>query len=138
MGNVLRNIAVYIAGLALLAGCSSTEHISQVNLAHLYQQEGVVLKPMFYVYHLNETESRLYFQASSDQLLFKKADDDENKFIARFRASYTLYDSFEEGNIIDSGSTTFTEVKNNLQTKLIREYVLISVHRQHPNSTTLS
>ena len=112
-----------IFGIWVLQSCSGSKRLYNANLAHLYQQEGVVLKPMFTVYHLDQENSRLYFQASSDQLLYVKDPEKNNSFKALLKATYYLYDSFEGNEILDSGSVFIEDIKANKQTKILVEHI---------------
>ena len=109
---------IWVVFTLSLIGCASSKKADHNNLAHLYQKDGVVLKPMFYVYHKSPETSTIYFQASSDQLLYKLDQEDQETFYANYKASYVLYDSYEFENILDTGSIVYHDEKRSQQTRV--------------------
>jgi len=102
-----------------LMSCASSKKADHNNLAHLYQKEGVVLKPMFKIYHESPEFTTVHFLASSDQLLYKLENDDGKTFSAHYKVSYILYDSYEFENILDTGTVIFHDDKLSKVTKII-------------------
>lgn len=117
---MLKHITILGGLLLFLSGCSSHQKLHNANLAHLYQQEGVVLKPMFRVYHVDESITQVFMQASSDQLLYVK-DSEDGQFKAKLKIEFQLYDSFENSTVLDSGSVMINDTKPNERTKIIFE-----------------
>jgi GWxTD domain-containing protein len=102
----------------LFVACGSQQNLEQINLAHLYQEDGVVLKPLFRVHHFQEDSSRVFFEGSSDQLLYVK-EQTKNDFIARIGIRYRLYTDYQRTTLIDSGSTTITDIQEDPKTSII-------------------
>jgi GWxTD domain-containing protein len=112
--------------------CASGNNANHNNLAHLYQQEGVVLKPMFSIFQNSETEATITFQASSDQLLYKV--DESDQFQARFSAHYEVYDNYEFETLLDSATILFTDTKKSQENKIfIRDFKLATGHIHQVN-----
>ena len=118
------NIFIVLLAVAGLAGCASSSKINYNNLAHLYQQDGVVLRPMFSVYHNQPGEATVYMQASSDQLLYKVSED--NKFNSRYSIHYELYESYEYNIMLDSATINFEDVKTSQETKVLLDEIKIN------------
>ena len=115
----MKRLFYHIILLALVGvSCTTTQNLQQLNLAHLYQEEGVVLKPKFRIYHESKDSSRVYFEGSSDQLLYIKQDN-SNEYKAEIGIKYRLYSNYNRDALIDSGSTRITDVKTNTDTKII-------------------
>ena len=110
-----------ITVLVFLLSCGTTQNLEQINLAHLYQGEGVVLKPSFRIYHLNADSSRVFFEGSSDQLLYVK-EQSQNDFIARIGVRYRLYTDYQLTTLIDSGSTILSDIQPDPKTAIIFGY----------------
>ncbi len=115
--NKLVNISIILLALAGLVGCASSSKINYNNLAHLYQQDGVVLRPMFTVYHNQPGETTVNMQASSDQLLYKVGED--NKFNSSYSIHYELYESYEFDVLLDSATLVYDDVKTSQETKVL-------------------
>lgn len=109
---------LYFFTLITLLGCSTVRNLEQINLAHLYQDDGVALKPLFRIYHRNADTSRIYFEASSDQLLYVKEQSQED-FIARIGISYRLYTDYQLTTLVDSGSLTIADIQPNPKAGII-------------------
>jgi GWxTD domain-containing protein len=118
MSRFFRHITLLFVVASIAWSCDVTRDLNQVNLAHLYQQDGVVLKPFFRIHHRNEDTSRVYFEGSSDQLLYVK-EQSNNNFIARIGVKYRLYTDYERTTLIDSGSTTLTDIQDNPETSIV-------------------
>ena len=127
----IKSVAL-ITLLLIGLGCSTTRNLEQVNLAHLYQEEGVVLKPLFRVYHLNNDSTRVFFEGSSDQLLYVK-EQSQNDFIARIGVRYRLYTDYQLTTLIDSGSTTLTDIQADPKTSIIFGYFDLYFERHSHN-----
>lgn len=119
--NKIIRLVSTIAIVALLCGCASSTRLNNANLAHLYHQEGVVLKPMFTIHHIDDEHSRVFFQASSDQLLYIKDTDENNTYYAKLKVQYFLYDSFENSTILDSGNVFINDKRIGTNIKILEE-----------------
>ena len=115
--NTLKNIGFSLFALALIWGCASSSKINYNNLAHLYQQDGVVLRPMFSIYLNQPGEATVYMQASSDQLLYKA--DEDNRFNSQYSIHYELYESYEFESILDSATNYYVDDKKSQETKVL-------------------
>jgi GWxTD domain-containing protein len=118
MNKYAKHSALLLVLLGLLWSCTTTRDLNQINLAHLYQQDGVVLKPFFRIYHNQEDSSRVYFQGSSDQLLYVK-EQNKNDLIARIGVRYRLYTDYARTTLIDSGSTMLTDIRTDRSTRIV-------------------
>jgi GWxTD domain-containing protein len=107
----MRNALFVLTGALLLCGCPSSRKISNQNIAHLYRKGPTLLTPVFTVYHESDSISRLYFKIDSEQLLYTRHGIDK-EFEAGIRLSYRLTSSYESIEIIDSASTSVTDVNS--------------------------
>jgi GWxTD domain-containing protein len=131
----LFNISIVLLAVAGLLGCASTSKINYNNLSHLYQQDGVVLRPMFSVYHNQPGESTVFMQASSDQLLYKVGED--NKFNSRYSIHFDLYESYEFDVLLDSATVTFEDVKSSQETKVLLEEIIVNTSKSRVQTPVL-
>jgi GWxTD domain-containing protein len=133
---MIKRILLFIPLAMLFVACSSTKNLEQLNLAHLYQEDGVVLKPLFKVYHVDATTTRVYFQGSSDQLLYVK-ETGANDYIARIGIRYTLYSDYQRTAVIDSGSTLLTDIQESPKTSIILGHFDLALKSQSHNNKYL-
>jgi len=103
----------------LFWGCGAQQALDTVNLAHIYQDEGVVLKPKFKVYQTSADSLNVYFEGSSDQLLYIK-EPEESEFKASLGIRYRLYTDFQLTTLVDSGSITLDNLPKSPTLKLIQ------------------
>ena len=75
--------------------CKTNYNLSTVNLSNIYSKKNNNLFPEYYIHHVNDTTSTIFYQIRSSQLL---------KQSGRTSVSikYILYDSFESSTAIDS------------------------------------
>ena len=118
------NISIILLAVMGLVGCASSGKINYNNLAHLYQQDGVVLRPMFSIYHNQPGESTVFIQASSDQLLYKIGEN--NKFNSQYSVHFELYESYEFDVLLDSATLGFEDTKSSQETKVLRNEIKIN------------
>lgn len=113
--------AKYIIWLWILifVGCQSQQQLDRTNLAYLYQQEGMVLKPVFYVYHSTPDRSTVYFEGSGDQLLYIK-EPGYDDYMARVNVRYRLYSDYQRTALLDSGSTLITDQRKQTGLTLVQ------------------
>ncbi len=131
----MKQIHFFIAVFFLAAvSCTTTKNLEQVNLAHLYQQEGVVLKPLFRIYNVDETTTRVYFSGSSDQLLYVK-EQSATDYMARLEIKFALYSDYKRTILIDSGSVLITDIQKSPQTSIVKGE--FDMHIKYPTSTEM-
>jgi GWxTD domain-containing protein len=97
-----------ILAVLLLAGCYSTERLSEQNLAYIYDRKATVLSPSFRVRHLNDTVSVLDFRIPSNELLYLQ-NATSGFFSAEFRMRYEIYGQLESRMLVDSAVVLFKD-----------------------------
>jgi len=96
----------------LLIACQSQKQLDKTNLAFLYQQEGIVLRPSFKVYHSAANKSTVYFEGSTEQLLYIR-EQGYDEYMARLEVKYNLYSDFLRTAVVDTGSMLITDERKN-------------------------
>lgn len=112
-------LSAIVIFLLLLGGCASQKGLDRVNLSHIYMDDGVVLKPKFRIYQNHPDSVRVYFQGSSDQLLYIK-EQNASDFIARLAISYRLYTDYQLTALLDSGSIVLDDLRKGENTQVIQ------------------
>ena len=131
----IQNILKVIALVFVLAGCASTSNqISNTNLADLYRETGRNINPQIQVYHSTEKRSQLDFRLESKNLLYLKPTDGGD-FTARVKITYMLFESFSSTYVIDSSSVIVEDVNNEMLSKEITGKVNLEV--RYPNKYVL-
>ena len=87
--------------LWLCIGCFSHKYISKQNLAYLYSDAEIILKPEYLLYHTSKDTSILYFKINTSELLYAR-DGFMSNFKAKFSISYELLESYESKQTLDS------------------------------------
>ncbi len=98
--------------------CTSNRNLEQLNLAHVYQEDAIVLRPKLKVYNNAVDSSIVFFEGSSDQLLYVR-DPESNHYSAHLKIKYKLYSDYQRTTLIDSGSTSLVDSKPSLITEII-------------------
>jgi GWxTD domain-containing protein len=102
-----------------MSACRRSSTLVERNMAHLYQQESVLLRPSLEVHHTSDTSSLLHFQIRSKELLFARTEESDT-FYAHVSVHYRLYNSLEAAGLIDSGSVHIHKSAIELHPQLIR------------------
>lgn len=105
---ITKKYFLYLSAL-LIIGCFSSSKLSNQNLAFIYRKGDVFpINPRILVFNANDTVSRIYFEINPEALEYKKFDEE---YIANFRVSYKLLDSYESNTILDSASLFFKDIQ---------------------------
>lgn len=93
---------MFTASMVGIAGCSATGKLATQNVAGFYDP-GLQLEGLNYaVFNLDDSLSNLYFRFSLNELKYQQISG--SKPFARYRIDYQLYDGYEKGILVDSGS----------------------------------
>lgn len=98
----LKGMMLLIA-LASIHACSSKKGFKANNYSYLYQPNVSVLKPQYYVYHHKADSSTVFFKIDKSNLLYMR-NDAGTEFTAHIKLRYALIRSYENPEILDSGS----------------------------------
>jgi GWxTD domain-containing protein len=105
--NLLRLVFMLFAGI-LLTACGGNKGLTSRNMAHLYQQDGVLMRPEYYVINTSPFESELHYRLLAHELLYMKPTEGEI-YTADVRIRVRLYSSLENPVLLDSASIRFTD-----------------------------
>jgi GWxTD domain-containing protein len=100
--------------ISFLIACGNTKRLSTQNVIHLYKSDKD-LNPEYIVYHINSSESRIYFLIQTKDISFKKKSVDEDE-IARLRLSAKLFTNYESETVIDTSSKFIDKTLNEIHT----------------------
>ncbi len=98
--------------------CGGNKGLTVRNMAHLYQQEYVLMQPDYYVFNRSADSSELHFRLLSHDLLYMRVIEGE-PFRARVRVRLRLYSSLENPVLLDSTSYHFTDEQFEMQDKML-------------------
>ena len=112
-----------------LLSCGRSSTLIERNMAHLYQQESVLLRPSLELHHTSDTSSLLHFQIRSKELLFARTESSDT-FFAHVSVHFRLYNSLEEAVLLDSGSVHIHKSALELHPQLIRGEIPFSTGDQ--------
>ncbi|MDX5426555.1 MAG: GWxTD domain-containing protein [Bacteroidota bacterium] len=104
--------------VTIFMGCSSSRKVGELNMSHLYQNQGVVVQPEFYVFQRDTSLTDIYFRLSTDQLLYSR-DPESGRYEANLLIQYRLYNSLERTNLVDSGSVWISDIQDRPGTRLL-------------------
>lgn len=94
--------------IVLLDYCTTTTKITNKNLSSLYKTVQNTLNPKYVVYHESDSISKVYFKIETRDLLYTKKESDE-KFLAKVKLKWKLFESYESKKIVDSSFTILTD-----------------------------
>ena len=112
---IRKHTILFALGLALLLttfGCSSKKGYQSNNISYIYDTKNLALRPDFYVYHVSDTLTRVYYSINSNNLLYMR-NGENSAYNAIFSLRYELVPSFENTAILDSGGFTVRDVEMN-------------------------
>jgi GWxTD domain-containing protein len=114
--------------------CTVSNNVSRNNLSGIYRTDELELHPEFFVYHINDTASQLYFKLNESELLFERKDP-QDSFYANIKILCKVTQDYESSSILDSNSAvlSFRSSDNKKQ-----EYAVGSIPlRLHTGATYL-
>ncbi len=117
----MRHYLFFISFLSLfLWSCSSTQQISRRNLSEVYKTGNEKLQTDFLVYHNSEKESTVHFQIDTKKLTYARQSSAENGiYSAKAKIQYMLFKSYDDHELVDSGSMQIEDFSNQLDQHLI-------------------
>jgi len=92
---------LFVLFFTLFSGCFSYKHISKQNLAYLYSDAEIMLKPDYILYHADTDTSVVYLKINTNELLYAR-DGFMSTFKAKFSIAYELLENYESKQIFDS------------------------------------
>ena len=92
----------------LLLNCSSSKNIFRGDFKSYYESEVLPLNPDFKLHHVGAKNYKLFFQFSSDELLYER-NLDNNELFADIGISATKYNGFSLSTRIDSVNTRISD-----------------------------
>ena len=102
----------------LLASCGGSKGLTSRNMAHLYQQESVLMRPDYYVFNQTADSSELHFRMLSHDLLYMRATEDV-PYAAEVRIRLRLLTSLENPVMLDSTSYRFVDEQDEMRDKVL-------------------
>ncbi|TNE27721.1 MAG: GWxTD domain-containing protein [Bacteroidetes bacterium] len=130
----MRLSLTYIALIALaltLASCGSRKGLGALDLNHIYQKDGTLVRPRIRIYNTDQFNSKVYFSFSSEEILYSRLRADE-PFEASVDVQIFVYEDFSLGSIIDTFSTSISESTMELTPHTIYGEVDVAIHEMRP------
>ncbi|MCB0380557.1 MAG: GWxTD domain-containing protein [Flavobacteriales bacterium] len=106
--------------IAFLSSCSSSENLSNRNVAGIYLPGINLLEPEYKVFHENDSLTKVYFRLHSENLLYTRRRTD-SVFTANVQVKYELLGEGEK--LIDSATIYFVDYGQNNQKKFLEGIV---------------
>ncbi len=106
--------------IAFLSSCSSSENLSNRNVAGIYLPGINLLEPDYKVFHENDSLTNVYFRLHSENLLYTRRRTD-SIFTANVQVKYELLDENEA--LVDSITIYFVDYGQNNQKKFLEGIV---------------
>jgi GWxTD domain-containing protein len=88
--------------------CKTAGTLGDLNLAHIYNPEGNIFHPQYFISHTGTKTSHLTVNIDNAQLLYFREIPDQY-FTAQFSLHYRLFRSLESRSIIDSATVFFSD-----------------------------
>ncbi len=112
---------------------SSFSDLTYRNVSDIYNPASSNIFPEYQIYHENDSITKLLVRFRPTNLYFTRSDD-KNVYLAKVKVKYKLYESLENGKLIDSSSIDLdvyrTQVQKhkvasfNMKTPAKRKYIL--------------
>ncbi len=127
-------LIIFTLILLFLSACLVPSKISNYNFAYLYNGGNSFTKPEFVVFHKTDSLSVVFFKVNLPDFLYTK-NANEDKYSARFKINYELYNSYKDKILLDSASFIYSDSSNfglnkalisnfNIKAKSPKNYIL--------------
>ncbi|MFH1121715.1 MAG: GWxTD domain-containing protein [Bacteroidota bacterium] len=93
---------IFLIESAVFLGCSTSGKLARQNIAGFYKPDQKLNGLSFAVFNLDDSLSSLYFRFPLDKLKYQQITGASP--VARYQLEYQVYDGYEKGVLIDSGS----------------------------------
>jgi len=108
----------FVMGLVLITQCT-TQKVNQSSTDRLYKKENNELNSSFYIYHINDSISRLFYSISNEVLVYKRSDT-SNYFLSNVRLFVKTSQEDELGTIKDTISFPVIDRQLNVLVKQLQ------------------
>ncbi len=103
--------------LLIIASCGTPRKTTSTTQNSTYKHEANTIRPLFAIFHLNDTISELNFKISSKELLYMRPDG--INFYSNVLISYRLLPSYDSKEIADSSSVRLVDMNNDNTDKFL-------------------
>ncbi|NVK26587.1 MAG: GWxTD domain-containing protein [Flavobacteriia bacterium] len=107
-----------LTSIVLLSSCATRSGLRAIDLSHVYQKNGLMVRPKIRIFHENNYESTIHFAFSSDEMLYIRPSGDK-PFGAHVDVSVFVYETFEKNSLIDTSFVTILDSQDVLKHKMI-------------------
>ena len=111
-------ILLLLASTGLISSCTSTSKVYQVDYTYLYDHDQKIIKPKFKLFHEQLDSSILYFQFSSNDVLYGKFGQDSSS-MANLKMKYRIKLENKSG-ILDSMTVDLVDFGENNENSLLQ------------------
>lgn len=113
----MKKFLQYILIVLIVAACGTAGKTVIKKQDNNYKKEANTIHPKFFVFHVDNSISELYFKISSKELLYTRPDG--INFLSNVLISYHLIPSYDSKEILDSASVRLVEPNNELTEKYL-------------------
>lgn len=124
-------ILVLILGMA---SCASRSGLNAVNLSHVYQKEGLLVRPKIKIFHTTKYKSNIYFSFSSEELLYIRPSGNSD-FEAQVDIQALVFADFDKKQLVDTAVITITDRQSELTPTTINGVIQIEINDNIPLET---
>lgn len=107
----MKKTLLYLASLLIIVSCGTPRRTSSTSTQNTsYKRDDNTIRPLFSVFHVNDTLSELHFKISSKEILYMRPDG--INFYSNVLISYRLLRSYDSKEILDSSSVRLVDMNN--------------------------
>lgn len=118
----------------ILGSCSTRSGLGAVNLSHVYQKNGVLVRPKIRIFNENKFESTIHFSFSSEEMLYIRSPQ-TGLYNAHVDVEVFMYETFQRELLVDTASLTIKDAVQELSTNEIRGALTVDVGTSLPRDT---
>lgn len=109
---------LFFSILLAVSACTTKEGFQSNNLSYIYNPTQLALRPYFVIYHKNDTLTEVHYRIESSDLLYVR-NATTGMYESEGRLDFSLVPSFEETNVLDSGTVKISDSEVEIPTKTI-------------------
>lgn len=128
--NWITRIGVFALIIAL-GSCATRSGLGGVDLAHVYQKDGLLVRPEIRLYHTDEYHTNVYFSFSSEELLYVRPGVNQ-PFYANVDVQVYVYENFSRSSIIDTAKINLKDSQQVLTPKRITGSLEVEINDNTP------
>lgn len=124
----------WIGLITLVSSCATRQGLGALDMSHIYQKDGLLVRPQIRIFHPDEHRSEIYFSFSSEEVLYVRSGNSQ-AFTGKVDVQVFVYENFNQASIIDTAMVTIADTQSVLTPHRLNGKVEIRIDDTMPKDS---